>query len=334
MDALERSGLKVGFHPPPLQPAERLRCVELVPQAGKAKECQECAHIADPKEGKAFHQRKVKLAKTHLLAKEGALRYLENSLNSAKDGVDENGKVPECPICFDVIEKDDLCLTPCGHMFHIACIQDCVDNSAQNCPTCRHPVTSNQLTIVKERYGAEASESEERGLHGSKIIAIRDKLREIHAQTEEVHGRERPVHDRSIVFIQWKGLLNKTQQALSKAGIEALTLQGGVFQRAEILAQFAKQRRGVLLLSLESSPSGMNLIHANHCLLVHPMSTDNADTAIAWERQAIGRICRQGQEKKCHIYRFMTADTVEAELFARQHGGGEVAAAAPEPIAS
>merc|ERR1719482_2557556 len=109
--------------------------------------------------------------------------------------------------------------------------------------------------------------------------------------------------------------------------MDVLVLQGSVWGRSNILKEFALKENGVLLLSLESSPSGMNLIHANHCLLVHPMSTDNADTAIAWERQAIGRICRQGQEKKCHIYRFATKSTIEEDLFKAQHGGAVGAAA-------
>merc|ERR1712159_491328 len=97
------------------------------------------------------------------------------------------------------------------------------------------------------------------------------------------------------------------------------TLEGSIHGRAKVLEAFAKDKKGVLLLSLENSPSGMNLIHANHCLLVHPMFTESVDEAIAWERQAIGRIARQGQEKDCHVYRFQTKDTIEAELFKLQH---------------
>merc|ERR1712118_39788 len=88
------------------------------------------------------------------------------------------------------------------------------------------------------------------------------------------------------------------------------------------MGAFAKETKSVLLLSLENDPSGMNLVCANHCLLVHPMSTSDPEQAAAWEEQAIGRICRQGQEKKCHIYRFQTMQTIEEDLFKQQRGLG------------
>jgi len=154
---------------------------------------------------------------------------------------------------------------------------------------------------------------EERNKHGSKLIAIRDTLRAIHANSD----------DRAIVFIQWSAVQAALHKALKAVGVAVHVLSGGVAQRNKVLAAFGAEPKSVLLLSLENSPSGMNLICANHCLLVHPMFSDSVDEAVAWERQAIGRICRQGQEKPCHIYRFATKNTIEAELFAQQHGGGD-----------
>ena len=58
----------------------------------------------------------------------------------------------------------------------------------------------------------------------------------------------------------------------------------------------------------------MNLITANHCLLVHPMFTDSPEEARRFETQAIGRICRQGQTKPCFVYRFVTGGTIEAKF--------------------
>merc|ERR1712096_6324 len=128
--------------------------------------------------------------------------------------------------------------------------------------------------------------------------------------------------DSAIIFLQWNSVLFALEKALKQVDVPVHVLKGGVHARTKALAAFEKEKKGVLLLSLESSPSGMNLVSANHCLLVHPMFTDKREDAIAWERQAIGRICRQGQEKPCHIYRFQTMGTIEQELFAQQHGSG------------
>ena len=83
-------------------------------------------------------------------------------------------------------------------------------------------------------------------------------------------------------------------KALARVGITAFTLKGGVSQRTRTLEDFKTTPKSVLLLSLGDSPSGMNLVNANHCLLVHPMFSDSPGEASRFERQANGRICRQG----------------------------------------
>ena len=102
-------------------------------------------------------------------------------------------------------------------------------------------------------------------------------------------------------------------------GIEAFVLRGSATTRSQILRDFKATPKSVLLLSLEQSPSGMNLVNANHCLLVHPMFTGSQEEADRFESQAIGRICRQGQTKPCFIYRFVTKDTIEEELLRKNH---------------
>lgn len=68
----------------------------------------------------------------------------------------------------------------------------------------------------------------------------------------------------------------------------------------------------ILLLSLERSPAGMNLVCCHHLVLVHPMLAESKDASLSFERQAIGRVRRQGQKEKVHvcpeiyIYREMT----------------------------
>ena len=71
----------------------------------------------------------------------------------------------------------------------------------------------------------------------------------------------------------------------------------------EVLSVFQtgkEQKDKVLLLSLESSATGINLTCANHCILVHPMFGQNATD---FEKQAIARVRRQGQTKTCYVYR-------------------------------
>lgn len=57
----------------------------------------------------------------------------------------------------------------------------------------------------------------------------------------------------------------------------------------------------ILLLSLERSPAGMNLVCCHHLVLVHPMLAESKDASLSFERQAIGRVRRQGQKEKVHV---------------------------------
>ena len=95
------------------------------------------------------------------------------------------------------------------------------------------------------------------------------------------------------MHLRWNRIGNQLKKALEAVNIKVYALSSNVYQRSATLEAFAKEPKSVLLLSLENDPSGMNLVAANHCLLVHPMSTSDPEQAAAWEKQAIGRICRQ-----------------------------------------
>lgn len=43
----------------------------------------------------------------------------------------------ECPICYEVINKNNLCITRCGHNFHLDCLLKST-NTSECCPICRN----------------------------------------------------------------------------------------------------------------------------------------------------------------------------------------------------
>jgi SNF2 family DNA or RNA helicase len=156
--------------------------------------------------------------------------------------------------------------------------------------------------------GAE-EEDADKAQFGTKIVAIRDVLRKIHAESD----------DQSIIFIQFATIVESLRKTLEKVGITSFVLEGDVGKRTRTLQAFKQTPKSVLLLDLERSPSGMNLVNANHCLLVHPMFSDSPEEASRFETQAIGRICRQGQPKPCFVYRFVTKGTIEVDLLRKNH---------------
>ena len=72
-------------------------------------------------------------------------------------------------------------------------------------------------------------------------------------------------------------------------------------------------------LTAESS-SGANFTIANHAIFVSPLLTESEYLYRASETQAIGRIRRYGQTKKVHIWRFMSEDTMDVEIYENRTG--------------
>jgi len=132
-----------------------------------------------------------------------------------------------------------------------------------------------------------------------------------------------------ICFVQWEDLKRKIGAALDEFGVQHLSLQGSVWARRAALTRFQYDESSprMLLLSLEESASGTNLTASNHVIIVHPMEAATREEAVAFEMQAVGRVRRPGQERKIHIWRFVTIGTIEQsiteahqrELWQRQH---------------
>ena len=68
----------------------------------------------------------------------------------------------------------------------------------------------------------------------------------------------------------------------------------------------------VFLLSSKAGGCGLNLVGANRPLLVDP-SWNPAD-----DKQAAGRVWRDGQRKRVYVYRLLSAGTIEEKVFQRQ----------------
>ena len=59
--------------------------------------------------------------------------FPQNILNELKDHYKSLRKTIECPICFDVIEMENLNITLCGHKYCFNCLK-----KLDKCAICRH----------------------------------------------------------------------------------------------------------------------------------------------------------------------------------------------------
>lgn len=105
-------------------------------------------------------------------------------------------------------------------------------------------------------------------------------------------------------------------RACSVAGVAAVTLGGTPAERSAIVQRFGSDVSvRSLLLHCQTDCSGINLIAANHLMLLDPV------VSVASAAQLLGRICRLGQTRPCTVYHCVADGTVESALV-RGSGGG------------
>lgn len=85
---------------------------------------------------------------------------------------------------------------------------------------------------------------------------------------------------------------------------------------------------GVMLMSLKAAGLGVNLVCANHVLLLDVWWNPTV------EEQAIDRCHRIGQRREVHVSRLTVADTVEDKILALQEHKRKLASAAFGDIAA
>jgi SNF2 family DNA or RNA helicase len=112
-----------------------------------------------------------------------------------------------------------------------------------------------------------------------------------------------------VLFSQWTTCLDLLALMLDCMVVNYARFDGrvnSIDERGDIINEFRKQADcHILLTSLGAGGEGLNLIFANHVVLMEPYWN------CAAEQQAIDRLHRIGQEKVTHVLRLLTADSIE-----------------------
>ena len=116
--------------------------------------------------------------------------------------------------------------------------------------------------------------------------------------------------------------MKKVAEALERSKIKFLQIKGSANQMSKHLDQFQtdSKERVLLLNVMDERASGANLTSANHAIFLSPLLAPTQDVYNACETQAIGRLRRYGQTKLVHIYRFLSVDTIDVEIFEQRTG--------------
>lgn len=215
----------------------------------------------------------------------------------------EDVTVRQCPICFS--DTADV-ITQCGHWFCGACIREYLKNrSRAACPVCKAQLVARGWMQVTEEGGAAAAsqESNDEELCGTKLQAIIALLRELKARDERV-----------IMFVQWSDLMRAVRAVLVKAGVNAVAVCGNTNTRNMAVSKMQSGEADVLLLSLDTSTSGLNLVQANHVIFAHALVPNGTDSKEDMERQAVARVHRLGQTRPVTVHWCLARNTDEYAL--------------------
>ena len=241
--------------------------------------------------------------------------------------------------------QDAVVLTSCGHKFCVDCARRCFSQGRNRCPLCMTSlkIPSGLRTIHRhlQRNDADAqdADSDDVNIHGSKLVRLAALLRKLLSADP---------NEKIIVFAQFERLLRLIGRALTllNIGVEFVTVRGSIHQCQRSIDRFRNDASvRIMLLSSETTISGITLIEANHVIAVHPPfvpsaaddervvsvaveDDDDDDEALAGDGntereysllwQAIGRVHRIAQTRPCHLWSLVTNQTLEENMYERQ----------------
>ncbi|XVF81925.1 hypothetical protein PTKIN_Ptkin16aG0001600 [Pterospermum kingtungense] len=268
----------------------------------------------------------------------------ENSTTSAsieqKSTCLPKGNEDACPICQERLINQKM-VFQCGHVTCCKCLFAMTEQSLRHgyksrskwvmCPTCRQHTDVGNIALADDRQispdsailhaiqGGDSCEASltVQGSYGTKIEAVTRRILGIKSADPKA---------KVLVFSSWNDVLDVLEHAFTANDITYIRMKGGRKSHVAI-SEFRGQKTGgkgtekmhmhktepkfvqVLLLLIQHGANGLNLLEAQHVILVEPLLNP------AVEAQAISRVHRIGQEKSTLVHRFIVENTVEKSIY-------------------
>ncbi|KAL6896865.1 hypothetical protein ACP4OV_007437 [Aristida adscensionis] len=238
-----------------------------------------------------------------------------------------------CPICQEKF-FDEKMVFLCGHFVCCKCCLYMTEKDATQfgkrkrwimCPTCRQRTDLQNVAFVVEKRSDQVDKSavdlsestiSVQGSYGTKIEAVTRRILRITSTDGTA---------KVLVFSSWNDVLDVLEHSLAANSIFYVRMKGGRKSQAA-LSQFkghvssinGERAKGtaskmhpvqVLLMLTQHGANGLNLLEAQHVILVEPLLNPAA------EAQAISRIHRVGQDKNTFIHRFIVKETIEESIY-------------------
>ena len=134
----------------------------------------------------------------------------------------------------------------------------------------------------------------------------------------------RRTDEKVVIVSNYTSTLDILQNLLTASGMPFLRLDGSVpaSKRQSLVDDFNRtpaERNFAFLLSAKAGGVGLNLIGASRLVLF------DVDWNPATENQAMARIHREGQKRRCRIYRLVVSGAIEERIWQRQIEKGQLA---------
>lgn len=160
-----------------------------------------------------------------------------------------------CPICLDGLENGEgTMMTSCGHAFHKDCINAALKSRGQ-CPSCRQQVKTVWATKPPTPVDPYLK-------YGTKVKVMIQQLTDI--------MRDYP-GDRLLLFVQYKDMRKKLEQAFREFKVPFLTLSGSARMQGSAITRWQSGQDPedfLMMLSCEEHNSGITLTRARPGVIV------------------------------------------------------------------
>jgi SWI/SNF-related matrix-associated actin-dependent regulator of chromatin subfamily A3 len=195
----------------------------------------------------------------------------------------------ECMICYTKIDSNHMSMTSCCHTY----CETCIHQLSNKCSICRKIFTITPINNIQT--------------YGSKIDKLIQYLRAI------------PATDKVLVFSQWTKSLHVVQKCLSEQKLNCCVFNNNATQISKLLKEFTEDTN-IMLLSLTTNYSGLDLYHAQHIVFLDVLS-GTYEEVHKREEQAIGRAYRIGQTNTVKIIRLVMENTIEEDVYKKLYEG-------------
>ncbi|KAH8808943.1 SNF2 family N-terminal domain-containing protein [Xylogone sp. PMI_703] len=206
----------------------------------------------------------------------------------------------ECSICLD--ELHNPVITTCKHVFGRECIERTI-GLQHKCPMCRAELANTECLVepAEEKIDENTEAEIDTETKSSKTEALMSILKA---------SRKDPL-SKVVIFSQWTSFLNIIQVQLAEAGMKYTRIDGSMpahARDAAIAALDNDPETKIMLASLSVCSVGLNLVSADTVIL--------ADSwwAPAIEDQAVDRVHRLGQTRKCTVWRLIMEGSIEERV--------------------